>query len=196
MVATAGSRQVKIHSHMLILDQKIDKTLKNFKKDDYTSFQDQEKYEHVGLKVMSTQDGKRSKEDDKRLYLADDLRMVKDYMQVKLKGTNSSLKSKDHYEPFGNRVINLKWLWKNKKDKGNHVIRNKTRLVAKAYRQKEGIDFEESFATVARLEEVQICVAYATHKSFPIYEIDVKTSFLNGRLKEDVYQLSNHLTNQ
>ncbi|GKA18833.1 hypothetical protein Tco_0698748 [Tanacetum coccineum] len=71
--------------------------LKNFKKDDYTSFQDQEKYEHVGPKVTSTQDGKRSQDDDKRLYSADDLKKLKDHMQVKLKGTSLSLKSKDHY---------------------------------------------------------------------------------------------------
>ncbi|GJR56414.1 hypothetical protein Tco_1406935 [Tanacetum coccineum] len=71
--------------------------LKNFKKDEYTSFQDQEQYEHVGTKVISTQDGKRSQDDDKRLYSADDLKKLKDHMRVKLKGTSSSLKSKDHY---------------------------------------------------------------------------------------------------
>ncbi|GJT77844.1 hypothetical protein Tco_1044569 [Tanacetum coccineum] len=71
---------------------------KNFKKDEYTSFQDQEKYEHVGLKITSTQDGKRSQDDDKRLYSAHDLKKLKYHMQVKLKGTSSSLKSKDHYE--------------------------------------------------------------------------------------------------
>ncbi|GJZ54583.1 hypothetical protein Tco_0609468 [Tanacetum coccineum] len=71
--------------------------LKNFKKDDYTSFQDQEKYEHVGPKVTSTQEGKISQDDDKRLYSADDLKKFKDHTQVKLKGTSSSLKSKDCY---------------------------------------------------------------------------------------------------
>ncbi|GJT23111.1 hypothetical protein Tco_0893048 [Tanacetum coccineum] len=71
--------------------------LKNFKKDDYTSFQEQEKYEHVGPKVTSTQDGKRSQDDDSRLCLADDPKEAQIYMQVKLKGTSSSLKSKDHY---------------------------------------------------------------------------------------------------
>ncbi|GJY63694.1 retrovirus-related pol polyprotein from transposon TNT 1-94 [Tanacetum coccineum] len=67
------------------------------------------------------------------------------------------------------------------------VIRNKARLVAKGYAQEEGIDFEESFALVARLEAVRIFVAYAAHKSFPIYQMDVKTAFLNGLLKEEVY---------
>nr|GEZ42470.1 hypothetical protein [Tanacetum cinerariifolium] len=88
---------------------------------------------------------------------------------------------------FGKTVIRLKWLWKNKMDKDQTVIRNKARLVAKGYAQEEGIDFEESFAPVARLEAVRIFIAYATHKSFPIYQMDVKTEFLNGSLKEEVY---------
>nr|GEW79643.1 retrotransposon protein, putative, unclassified [Tanacetum cinerariifolium] len=88
---------------------------------------------------------------------------------------------------FGKTVIKLKWLWKNKKDEDQTVIRNKARLVAKGYAQEEGIDFEESFAPVALLEAVWIFIAYATHKSFPIYQIDVKTTFLNGPLKEKVY---------
>ncbi|GJV50712.1 retrovirus-related pol polyprotein from transposon TNT 1-94 [Tanacetum coccineum] len=90
-------------------------------------------------------------------------------------------------KPFGKTVIKLKWLWKNKKDEDQTVIRNKARLVAKGYAQEEGIDFEESFAPVARLEAVRIFVAYVAHKSFPIYQIDVKTEFLNGPLKEEVY---------
>ncbi|GJR42609.1 retrovirus-related pol polyprotein from transposon TNT 1-94 [Tanacetum coccineum] len=90
-------------------------------------------------------------------------------------------------KPFGKMIIKLKWLWKNKKDKDQTVIRNKARLVAKGYAQEEGIDFEESFAPVARLEAVRIFVAYAAHKSFPIYQMDVKTAFLNGPLKEEVY---------
>nr|GEW71271.1 hypothetical protein [Tanacetum cinerariifolium] len=90
-------------------------------------------------------------------------------------------------KPFGKTVIRLKWLWKNKKDEDQTVIRNKARLVAKGYAQEEGIDFEESFAPVARLKTVWIFVAYAAHKSFPIYQMDVKTAFLNGPLKEEVY---------
>ncbi|GJX55055.1 retrovirus-related pol polyprotein from transposon TNT 1-94 [Tanacetum coccineum] len=88
-------------------------------------------------------------------------------------------------KPFGKIVIKLKWLWKNKKDEDQTVIRNKSRLVAKGYAQEEGIDFEESFAPVARLEAVRIFVAYAAHKSFLIYQMDVKTTFLNGPLKEE-----------
>nr|GEX49766.1 retrotransposon protein, putative, unclassified [Tanacetum cinerariifolium] len=90
-------------------------------------------------------------------------------------------------KPFGKTVIRLKWLWKNKKDEDQTVIRNKARFVAKGYTQEEGIDFEESFAPVARLEAVWIFMAYAAHKSFPIYQMDMKTAFLNGPLKEEVY---------
>nr|GFC69124.1 retrovirus-related Pol polyprotein from transposon TNT 1-94 [Tanacetum cinerariifolium] len=90
-------------------------------------------------------------------------------------------------KPFGKSIIKLKWLWKNKKDEDQNVIRNKARLVAKWYAQEEGIDFEESSAPVARLEAVWIFIAYAAHESFPIYQMDVKTEFLNGPLKEEVY---------
>nr|GEU74753.1 retrovirus-related Pol polyprotein from transposon TNT 1-94 [Tanacetum cinerariifolium] len=90
-------------------------------------------------------------------------------------------------KPFGKHIIKLKWFWKNKKDEEQTVIHNKARLVAKGYTQEEGIDFEESFAPVARLEAVRIFVAYAAHKYFPIYQMDIKTGFLNGPLKEEVY---------
>ncbi|GJW28386.1 retrovirus-related pol polyprotein from transposon TNT 1-94 [Tanacetum coccineum] len=76
---------------------------------------------------------------------------------------------------------------KNKTDAENTVIHNKSRLVAKRYGQEEGINFEESFAPVARLEAVRIFVAYAAHNNFPIYQMDVKTDFLNGPLKEEVF---------
>nr|GEV31196.1 integrase, catalytic region, zinc finger, CCHC-type, peptidase aspartic, catalytic [Tanacetum cinerariifolium] len=76
-------------------------------------------------------------------------------------------------------------LTKNKKDEDQTVIRNKARIVAKSYAQEEGIDFEESFAPVARLEAVRIFAAYAAHKSFLIYQMDMKTTFLNGPLKEE-----------
>nr|GFB07324.1 hypothetical protein [Tanacetum cinerariifolium] len=71
-------------------------------------------------------------------------------------------------------------------DKDQTMFRNKARHVAKRYAQEEGIDFEESFAPVARLEVVRIFIAYAAHKSFPIYQMDIKTAFLNGPLKEEV----------
>nr|GEW26698.1 hypothetical protein [Tanacetum cinerariifolium] len=90
-------------------------------------------------------------------------------------------------KPFGKMVIKLKWLLKNKKDEDKTIIRNKERLVAKGYAQDEGLNFKESFALVASLEAVRIFIAYAAHKSFPIYQMDVKMVFLNGPLKEEVY---------
>nr|GEZ27588.1 Gag-Pol polyprotein [Tanacetum cinerariifolium] len=89
--------------------------------------------------------------------------------------------------PLCINVINLKWLWKNKRDEENTIIRNKSHLVAKGYAQKEGVDFEESFAPVARLEAVRLFIAYAAHKSLTDYQMDVKTAFLYGPLKEEVY---------
>nr|GEW65289.1 hypothetical protein [Tanacetum cinerariifolium] len=89
--------------------------------------------------------------------------------------------------PLCTNVINLKWLWKNKRDEENTVIQNKSRLVAKGYAKKEGVDFEESFAPVARLEAVRLFITYAAHKFFTIYQKDVKTAFLYGPLKEEVY---------
>nr|GEZ43003.1 retrovirus-related Pol polyprotein from transposon TNT 1-94 [Tanacetum cinerariifolium] len=86
-----------------------------------------------------------------------------------------------------NIVIKLKWLRKNKKDEDQTVICNKARLVPKGYAHEEGIDFEESFALVACLEAVWIFIAYVAHKSFLIYKMDVKTAFLNGPLKKEVY---------
>ncbi|GKE37754.1 retrovirus-related pol polyprotein from transposon TNT 1-94 [Tanacetum coccineum] len=85
------------------------------------------------------------------------------------------------------KPLTLKWLFKNKHDEENTVIQNKTRQVARGYRQEEGIDFEESFAPVARMEAIRIFLAYATHKSFIVFQMDVKTALLHGTLKEDVY---------
>nr|GFD34732.1 retrovirus-related Pol polyprotein from transposon TNT 1-94 [Tanacetum cinerariifolium] len=89
--------------------------------------------------------------------------------------------------PEGKNIIALKWLWKNKCDAENIMVQNKTRLVAKGYRQEEGIHFEESFALVARLEVVRMFIAYVAHKNITIFQMDVKTAFLNGPLKEEVY---------
>ncbi|GKD44932.1 hypothetical protein Tco_1269577, partial [Tanacetum coccineum] len=75
----------------------ICKDIMKAQKDDYINFQDQEKYEHVGLKATSSPDGERSQDDDSRLCLADDLKEAQVHMQVKLRGTSSNLKSKDHY---------------------------------------------------------------------------------------------------
>nr|GEW53590.1 putative ribonuclease H-like domain-containing protein [Tanacetum cinerariifolium] len=85
------------------------------------------------------------------------------------------------------KPLTLKWLFKNKHDKENTDIHNKTCLVVRGYRQEEGIDFEESFAPVARMEAIRIFLVYAAHKGFTVYQMDVKTTFLHGSLKKDVY---------
>nr|GFA60724.1 hypothetical protein [Tanacetum cinerariifolium] len=84
-------------------------------------------------------------------------------------------------------VITLKWIYKVKLDELGGILKNKARLVARGYRQEEGIDFEESFAPVARLEAIRIFLAYAAHKNLVVYQMDVKTAFLNRNLREDVY---------
>nr|GEU48400.1 hypothetical protein [Tanacetum cinerariifolium] len=89
--------------------------------------------------------------------------------------------------PDSIKPLTLKWLFKNKHDEENTVIRNKTRLVVRGYRQEEGINFEESFTPVARMEAIRIFLAYAAHKGFTVYQMDVKTAFLHSSLKEDVY---------
>nr|GEZ57249.1 hypothetical protein [Tanacetum cinerariifolium] len=84
-------------------------------------------------------------------------------------------------------VIKTKWIFKNKKDESSLVIRNKARLVAVGYSQQEGVDYDETFGPVARIEAIRLFLAYATHKDFTVFQMDVKTSFLNGILKEEVY---------
>nr|GEU56115.1 retrovirus-related Pol polyprotein from transposon TNT 1-94 [Tanacetum cinerariifolium] len=83
--------------------------------------------------------------------------------------------------------LTLKWLFKNKHDEEQTVIRNKSRLVVRGYRQDEGTDFEESFAPVARMEAIRMFLAYTARKSFSVFQMDVKTAFLHGSLKENVY---------
>nr|GEU84856.1 ribonuclease H-like domain-containing protein [Tanacetum cinerariifolium] len=89
--------------------------------------------------------------------------------------------------PEGKSVIKTKWIFKNKKDEISLVIRNKARLVAVGYSQQEGIDYDEMFAPVARIEAIRLFLAYAAHKDFTAFQIDVKTTFLNGIIKEEVY---------
>nr|GEX62590.1 hypothetical protein [Tanacetum cinerariifolium] len=84
-------------------------------------------------------------------------------------------------------VITLKWIYKVKLDELGGILKNKAHLVARGYRQEEGINFEESFALVARLKAIRIFLAYAAHKNMVVYQMDVKTMFLNGNLREEVY---------
>nr|GFB23346.1 retrovirus-related Pol polyprotein from transposon TNT 1-94 [Tanacetum cinerariifolium] len=84
-------------------------------------------------------------------------------------------------------VITLKWIYKVKLDELGGILKNKARLVARGYRQEEVIEFEESFAPVARLEAIRIFLAYVAHKNMVVYQMDVNTAFLNGNLREEVY---------
>nr|GEY05600.1 hypothetical protein [Tanacetum cinerariifolium] len=84
-------------------------------------------------------------------------------------------------------VITLKWIYKVKLDVLGGILKSKARLVTRGYRQEERIDFEESFAPVARLEAIRLFLAYAAHKNMVVYQMDVKTAFLNGKLREEVY---------
>nr|GEU43931.1 retrovirus-related Pol polyprotein from transposon TNT 1-94 [Tanacetum cinerariifolium] len=110
-------------------------------------------------------------------------RWTKDHPLEQVNGNPSqSVRTRRQLESDGEMLA-----LENKHDEENIVIRNKYRLVAKGYAQKEGVDFKESFAPVARLEVVRLFIAYAAHKSFTIYLMDVKTAFLYDHLKEEVY---------
>nr|GEZ63842.1 hypothetical protein [Tanacetum cinerariifolium] len=93
----------------------------------------------------------------------------------------------DAYFDASKTIIQTKWIFKNKKDESSLVIQNKARLVAVGYSQQEGIDYDETFALVARIEAVRLFLAYAAHKDFTVFQMDVGTTFLNGILKEEVY---------
>ncbi|GJZ13536.1 putative ribonuclease H-like domain-containing protein [Tanacetum coccineum] len=85
------------------------------------------------------------------------------------------------------RAIGTKWVYRNKKDKRGIVIRNKARLVAQGYTQKEGIDYDVVFALVARIEAIRLFLAYASFKDFVVYQMDMKSAFLYGKIEEEVY---------
>ena len=84
-------------------------------------------------------------------------------------------------------VIGTKWVFRNKLDENGEITRKKDRLVCKGYAQEEGIDYEETFSPVARMEGVRTLLAYVAYKGFKVYQMDVKSIFLNGILEEEVY---------
>ena len=84
-------------------------------------------------------------------------------------------------------MIGTKWAFRNKLDENGEVTQNKARLVCKGYAQIEGVDFEETFAPVARMEAIRTILAYACSKQIKVYQMDVKSTFLNGELEEEVY---------
>ncbi|GKC23537.1 putative ribonuclease H-like domain-containing protein [Tanacetum coccineum] len=89
--------------------------------------------------------------------------------------------------PNGKRAIGTKWVYRNKKDERGFMIKNKARLVAQGYTQEEGIDYDEVFAPVVRIEAIRLFLAYASFKDFMVYQMDVKSAFLYGKIKKEVY---------
>ncbi|GJT77890.1 putative ribonuclease H-like domain-containing protein, partial [Tanacetum coccineum] len=89
--------------------------------------------------------------------------------------------------PNRKRAIGTKWVFRNKKDERGIVIKNKARLVAQGYTQEEGIDYDEVFAPIARIEAIRLFLAYASFKDFVVYQMDVKSAFLYGKIEEEVY---------
>ena len=89
--------------------------------------------------------------------------------------------------PVGKHLIGTRWVYCNKKDDRGIVIRNKVRLVAQGYTQEEGIDYDEIFAPVARLEAIRNFLAYAALENFTVYQLNVKSAFLYGNIQEEVY---------
>jgi hypothetical protein len=89
--------------------------------------------------------------------------------------------------PKNKNVIGTKWVFRNKLNEDGQVTRNKERLVCKGYAQVEGVDFEETFSHVSRMEAIRLILAYACSKRIKVYQMDVKSTFLNGELEEEVY---------
>ncbi|GJW68673.1 putative ribonuclease H-like domain-containing protein [Tanacetum coccineum] len=89
--------------------------------------------------------------------------------------------------PFGKKAIGTKWVFRNKRDERSIVVKNKARLVAQGFRQEEGIDYDEVFAPVARIEAIRLFLAFASFMGFPVYQMDVKSAFLYGTIEEEVY---------
>jgi hypothetical protein len=90
-------------------------------------------------------------------------------------------------KPKEKNVIGTKWVFRNKLNRDGHVTKNKARLVWKGNAQFEGVDFEETFSHVARMEAIKMILAYACFKRIKVYHMDVKSIFLNGELEEEVY---------
>lgn len=89
--------------------------------------------------------------------------------------------------PVDRTIIGIRWVFRNKQDENGTVVRNKSRLVVQGYNQEKGIDYEETFASIARIETIRILIAFAAHKEFKLFQMDVKSAFLNRNLKEEVY---------
>ena len=89
--------------------------------------------------------------------------------------------------PPNKQPIGTRWVFRNKQDEAGIIIKNKARLVVQGYSQEEGIDYDETFAPVARLEAIRLFLAYAISNKIKVYQMDVKSAFLYGKIKEEVY---------
>ena len=89
--------------------------------------------------------------------------------------------------PKHHPIIGTKWVFRNKMNEKGVITRNKARLVAKGYNQEEGIDYDETYAPIARLEAIRMLLAFASFMNFKLYQMDIKSAFLNGFIEEEVY---------
>ena len=89
--------------------------------------------------------------------------------------------------PVGHKIIGFKWVFKLKKNSNGEIIKHKARLVAKGYTQQQGVDFDEAFAPVARLDILRVILVVAANRGWQVDHLDVKSAFLNGELREEVY---------
>src|ERR1043165_1650633 len=90
-------------------------------------------------------------------------------------------------KPRGFNIIGTKWVFRNKLNEQGEVVRNKARLVAQGYSHQEGIDYNETFTSVARLESIRLLISFAIQNNITLYQMDVKSAFLNGYIEEEVY---------
>lgn len=111
------------------------------------------------------------------------IQAMKEQLDQIIKNDTRELVPRPNYK----NVIGTRWVFRNKMNEQGEVVRNKARLVCKGYSEQEGIGYEEKFAPVARTEAVRVLLANAIHKKFKVYQIDVKSTYLNGELEEEVY---------
>ena len=97
-----------------------------------------------------------------------------------IKSMQEELEEFDLNQPSDYPIVGTRWVFRNKMDDTGVIIRKKSRLVAKGFTQIEGLDYDETFAPVARLESIRMFLAYASHKPFKVFQMDVKSAFLNG----------------
>ena len=95
--------------------------------------------------------------------------------------------------PLDRTIIGTRWVFRNKLSEDGEIIRNKARLVAQGYNKKEGIDYDKTFTPIARLEYIRIMLVFPSYMNIKLYQMDVKCTFLNGYLQEELYMLSNCL---